>query len=197
MIIDVHLNNYDDNFIDNIEEIMEETNVQMFVLHPKDANALQEVQELTDEHHNIFYTVPVDLVDKTDEKCVAVYVSTAEELKSAKGRVIMIEEANLDETLYKALHKYKGIILNATKSYDNLKNFFVSISPSSVDQFDNDILNKLSMKKLVLQSNYPIHEFDDVYTSVQKISNSMFRSEQSIMLEASKNTLQLFGFKIM
>ncbi|QOP41023.1 hypothetical protein [Sulfurimonas marina] len=197
MIIDVHLKNYDDNFIDNIEEIMEETNVQMFVLHPKDADALKEVQELTDEHHNIFYTVPVELADNTDKKCVAVYISTIQELESVKKDVVMIEEDNLDETLYKALYKHKGIILNATKSYDHLKNFFVSISPSSVDQFDNDVLNKLSMKKLVLQSNYPAHDFDDLFTTVEKISNSMFRSEQSIMLEASKNTLQLFGFKIM
>ncbi|MDH4944494.1 hypothetical protein [Sulfurimonas sp. C5] len=193
MTVDVCVSNYDDAFINGIEDIIEDTLVQMFVLHPKDLNELEEVQELSDEHNNIFYALPLELLDKACNKCVGVYISTIEELEGLEERVLMIEESNLNEEFYKALDNHKGIILNATKGHEELENFFVSISPGSVDLFDNDELNKLSMKKIVLQSGYPKHEFDDVYTCVEKISHAMFRSEQSITLEATKNTLQLFS----
>lgn len=193
MTVDVYVSDYDDTFIDDIEEIIEETGIQMFVLHPKNSKALEEIQKLSKEHNNIFYALPTELIDKADAKCVGVNISTVEELESIEDRVIMIEESNLDKALYKALDKHKGIILNATKEHNDLENFFLSISPSSIDSFDKDELNKLSMKKIVLQSNYPEHDFDEVYTCVEKISNAMFRSEQSITLEATKNTLQLFS----
>ncbi|WP_428739004.1 hypothetical protein [Sulfurimonas sp.] len=193
MTVDVHVSAYDDAFIDNIEDIMEETIVQMFVLHPKSIDSLEEVQELSNEHNNIFYTVPTELLENSCNKCVGVVISSAKELEQIEDRVVMIEEAHLDETFYEALGAHKGIILNATKSHEDLENFFVSISPSSIDLFDKDELNKLSMQKIALQSNYPKHEFDEVYTTVEKISHAMFRSEQSITLEATKNTLQLFS----
>jgi hypothetical protein len=192
MTIDVHISEYDDAFIDNIEDIVEDTIVGMFVLHPKDLNSLEKIQELSEEYHNIFYAVPSELLNKTCEKCVGVVVSKTHELESLDQHVVMIEETNLDETFSKALQKHKGIVLNATKSHETLENFFVSISPNSVDLFDKDELKKLSMKRIALQSNYPKYEFDDVYTTVEKISHVMFRSEQSITLEATKNTLQLF-----
>ncbi|MEJ2414085.1 MAG: hypothetical protein P8Y22_02235 [Sulfurimonas sp.] len=193
MTVDLHVSAYDDAFIDNIEDIMEDTIVQMFVLHPKSLDSLQEVQELSNEHNNIFYTLPTGLLENSCNKCVGTVISSAKELEYIEDHVVMIEEENLDETLYKALIDHKGIILNATKSHETLENFFVSISPSSVDLFDKNELNKLPMKRIALQSNYPKHEFDDVYTTVEKISHAMFRSEQSITLEATKNTLQLFG----
>lgn len=135
MTIDVHINEYDDVFIDNIEDIVEDTIVGMFVLHPKDLNSLQEVQELSNEYHNIFYAVPSELLDKTCEKCIAVVVSKAEELETIDDRVVMIEELNLDETLCRALSPHKGIILNATKSHDNLKNFFCKYQPEQCRSF--------------------------------------------------------------
>lgn len=193
MTVDVCVNNYDEAFIEGIEDIVEDTIVQMFVLHPKDEKELKEVQELSYEHNNVFYALPLEFLDKACNKCIGVYISNIEDLKGLEDHVIMIEENKLNEPFYKALENHKGIILNATKGHEDLENFFVSISPGSVDLFDNDELNKLSMKKIVLQSSYPTYEFDDVYTCVEKISHAMFRSEQSISLEATKNTLQLFS----
>lgn len=192
MTVDVQVNDYDDEFIDNIEDIVEETLVGMFILHPKDESSLQDVQSLSMQHPNIYYAIPSTLLEKKCEKCVAVVISKEEELQNVNNDVIMVEEKIVDESMSNALQNHKGIILNATKNHDDLENFFVSISPGTVDIYDKDQLNKLSMKKLALQSGYPQHQFDDVYTCVEKISHAMFRSEQSITLEATKNTLQLF-----
>lgn len=192
MTVDVQVNDYDDEFIDNIEDIVEETLVGMFILHPKDESSLQDVQSLSMQHPNIYYAIPSTLLEKKCEKCVAVVISKEEELQNVNNDVIMVEEKIVDESMSNALQNHKGIILNATKNHDDLENFFVSISPGSVDIYDKDQLNKLSMKKLALQSGYPQYQFDDVYTCVEKISHAMFRSEQSITLEATKNTLQLF-----
>jgi hypothetical protein len=195
MIIDVNVSEYDKDFIDNIEDIIEDTMVQMFVLHPKDENSLQEVQELSNEHNFVFYTIPTKLIDKADAKCVGVCVKNTQELESVEDHVVMIDEADLDGVMCKALNIHKGIILNATRTHDELKNFFVSVGPGSVEKFDSDALKNLPLGKIVLQSNYPKNDFNDIYTSAELISAATFRSEMSIAAEATKNAMKLFALR--
>ena len=44
MTIDVNLCNADEAFLADIEEIMEDTMVQMFILHPKTISEIEEAQ---------------------------------------------------------------------------------------------------------------------------------------------------------
>jgi len=195
MIVDVNVSECDDAFLKNIEEIIEDTMVQMFVLHPKDEQSLKKVQKLTEDHKFIFYTVPTKLIDKADQKCVGVSISSYIELENMQDYVIMVDEANLDNEMKRVLMIHKGIILNATKPHDELKNFYISIGPGNVDNFDRKALKNLPMDKIVLQSNYPKHEFDDIYTSTEVISAITFRSEMSIAAEATKNAMKLFALR--
>jgi hypothetical protein len=150
---------------------------------------------LSDEHNFIFYTVPTNLIDQADQKCVGVSISSAKELEDMEDHVIMVDEANLDSDMKKVLKIHKGIILNATKPHDDLKNFFVGIGPGTVDDFDKTALKNLEMDKIVLQSNYPKHGFDDIYTSTEVVSAVTFRSEMSIAAEATKNAMKLFALR--
>lgn len=195
MIIDVNVSECDETFVEELEEIIEDTMVQMFVLHPKDEDSLQNIQELANEHNTIFYTTPAKLSDQADSNCVGVCISSPDELESAEDRVVFVDESKLNDTLYEALKKHKGIILNATKSHDDLENFFVSIGPGNVEEFEQDTLKNIPMEKMVLQSNYPKHGFNDIYTSMETISEATLRAEMSIAAEATKNTMKLFAMR--
>ncbi|WP_373070351.1 hypothetical protein [Sulfurimonas sp.] len=195
MIIDVNVSECDESFVEDLEDIIEDTMVQMFVLHPKDVDSLENVQELANEHNTIFYTTPADLSDQADTNCVGICISKTDDLASIDDRVVFVDEAKLDDTLYNELKNHKGIILNATKSHDELENFFVSIGPGCVEEFDKDILKNIPMEKMVLQSNYPKHGFNDIYTSMETISEATLRAEMSIAAEATKNTMKLFAMR--
>jgi len=195
MTVDVYVSDFDDAFIEDIDEIIEDTMVQMFILHPKDQENLDAVQDLAKKHNSIFYAVPASLLEQADANCVAVSISTAAELSGLEDRVIMVDEQVLDTNLEEALKDYRGIVLNATKTHDSLENFFLSIGPNTIEAFNKEELNKLSMDKLVLQSYYPQHHFDTILPTVKKISDVMFRPDQSIVARATKNSLELFGFK--
>ncbi len=194
MIVDVHVDECDEDFIENIEDIIEDTMVQMFVLHPKDEQALKDVQKLADEHTTVFYSAPVKLIDNADTNCVGICIENADDINKVGERVVIIKESNLDDDMYKALESHKGIILNATKAHNTLENFLLSIGPGSVEAFETGVLKNLSMDRIVLQSNYPKYDFNDIYSACEVISEATFRSEQSIAAEATKNTMQLFGW---
>lgn len=195
MIIDVYASDYDDSFIDNIEEIIEDTMVQMFILHPKSREKLENVQKLSKRYDAIFYAIPYEFFDKADKNCIGVCITKTKELDTIGDFVVMVDESSLDNTLQKALDSHKGIILNASKNYENLKHFFVSIGSDTVEAFDSKLLKNLSMEKIVLQSNYPKQSFDTIEIGVKKISDIIFRSEQSIIAQATKNAIGLFNLK--
>lgn len=76
-----------------------------------------------------------------------------------------------------------------------LEDFYVAIGPGNVKTFDADKLAKLPMQKLVLQSSYPDFGFGEIFETSKAISDLMLRPDQSIIAEATKNSLILFGFK--
>ena len=112
-------------------------------------------------------------------------------------KAIYIDAEILDSELQSRLIEggYKGIILNANTLYDGLSDFFVAIGPSNIDSFDIAVLANASMDKIVLQSAYPEHAFEDIFTSVKQISSALFRPEESIIARATLHTLTLFGLK--
>ncbi|MGE4473274.1 MAG: hypothetical protein AB7D20_10790, partial [Sulfuricurvum sp.] len=85
--------------------------------------------------------------------------------------------------------------LNATSANNALENFYVSLGAGTIGSFDTETLSALSMDRIVLQSNYPDHGFDEIFSTVKVISDAMFRPEQSIIARATKSSLELFGFR--
>ncbi len=193
MTVDVNLKKIDDYFIEEIDEIMEDTMVQLFVTHPQSEDEIARVQEHANDLDALFYTVPLKLRNLADANCVGYSVTCNDNLDAESDKPLFIDEAEL--TCKEKLQKHRGIILNATQPHDDLEHFFISIGPATIDVFDNDALNQLSMDTLVLQSDYPAHGFEMMFQTAKKISDAMFRPEQSIIARATKSTLVLLGFK--
>ena len=199
MTIDVNVKKSDDAFLDDIDEIIEDTMVQMFFLQPDDAAALEKAKEEADEYTALFYVIPAELLEEADGNCVGCRLRSARELETVLplGKPLYIDEADLDAAFETALiaHGASGIILNATRSHDNLEHFYIAVGPSNIAAFDPETLARLSMDKIVLQSGYPDHGFDAIFSAVKTLSDAMFRPEQSIIARATKHTLELSGFK--
>ncbi|MEA1919681.1 MAG: hypothetical protein U9N52_07570 [Campylobacterota bacterium] len=196
MTVDVNVTKIDEAMLEDIDEIMEDTMIQMFITHPKTAEAIEEIQEIAEEYTSIFYSVPVALAEMADANCVAYSLTCKEEFTKC-DKPLFVDEADLNEALISTLtiKECQGIIINATKPHDELSNFFISIGPDTIESFDATLLNKVSMNQLVLQSHYPNHGFETIFETVKKISDAMYRPDQSIIAEATKNTLVLLGFK--
>jgi len=197
MTIDVFVKEINDLFIDDIDEIKEDTMVEIFIIHPRFKETLQEAQEACSKMNGLFYCAPLSLKDLCDEKCLAYYVDDSRLLDTSIDKPVYIDAAVLDEELQKRLieGEYKGIILNANTLYNELSEFFVAIGPSNVNAFDIAVLANASMDKIVLQSAYPEHAFEDIFASVKHISSALFRPEESIIARATLHTLKLFGLK--
>ena len=197
MTVDVNVRYADAAFLEDIDEIMEDTMVQMFILQPRDPAALEAAKMQANEHTALFYSAPLTLSDKTDDNCVGFFVDDIDALPSAAGKPLFVDASQLDATMIKALGEggHRGIVLNARTVHDELENFYLAIGPGNVEAFDTGKLAKLPMQKLVLQSSYPDFGFGEIFETSKAISDLMFRPDQSIIAEATKNSLLLFGFK--
>lgn len=196
MTIDVNLCRADETFLADIEEIMEDTMVQMFILHPKTISEIEEAQEITGEYESIFYSVPLALQDNAGSKCVAYSITgEADGMLLPSDKPIVIDAELLNDAMITKLSGSRGIILNPTQEYTALEGFYLAMGIGNVGAFETEVLAQMSMDKIVLQSTYPNHGFDEIMECVKVISNAMFRPEQSIIARATKSSLELFGFR--
>lgn len=199
MTIDVNVHRLDDDFLDEIEDIMEETMVQMFILHPHDSDALAEAKTHAASHNAIFYSVPAELLDEADENCIGCSLRqpSASDVLPLPKHPLFVEEQLIDDVLRSQLIQSgsHGIILNATRPHEDLARFHLAIGPGSIEKFDREELGGLSMDRILLHSGYPDFGFEQIYETAKRISDIMFRPEQSIIARATKSSLELFGFR--
>jgi len=197
MTVDVYVQSIDEAFLDDIDEIIEDTMVEMFIIHPRLKHEIEEVKEHAKEFNSIFYCAPLSLKDTCDERCVAYYVDDYSLLDTDISLPLFVDADTLESANKQQLIKggFKGIILNASTLYEEMENFFVAIGPSNISAFDMAVLANASMDTFVLQSAYPQNDFDSIFESVKQISGAMFRPEQSIISRATLHSLTLFGFK--
>lgn len=199
MTIDANVRYTDEAFLEDIDEIIEDTMIQMFFLQPEDSEALEKAKAEAKAYSALFYTVPAAFKEHADENCIGYRVATVEELESIGGaeKPLFINESDLDDVLlsYLKASEFRGVILNARQPHESLERFFVSIGPDTVGSFDTEQLSAMPMDRLMLQSGYPDYDFEAITSTVKVISDAMFRPEQSIIARATKNALTLTGFK--
>jgi len=198
MTVDVNVRAADEAFLDEIDDIMEETMVQMFVLQPRDSDELETAKEQADLYTSIFYCAPVTCYDEIDDNCVGFFADNMHALKAvqASKKPIFVEESQLDDAMVSALGEggYHGVILNATAAHDDLEKFYLAVGPGNVGKFDPECLAKVPMERLLMQSGYPDYGFEEIFETSKAISDVMFRPDPSIIAAATKSALSLLGF---
>ncbi len=198
MTVDVNVRAVDEQFLEEIDEIMEETMVQMFILQPRDYDELETAKEQADEYTSIFYCAPLTSYDEIDNNCVGFYVDNIHALEAVRpsNKPLFVDESQLDDKMVAALLEgnFHGVILNATTAHDALDKFYLAVGPGNVGKFDPDVLAKVPMEKLVMQSGYPEYGFEEIFETSKAISDVMFRPDPSILAASTKSALSLLGF---
>lgn len=197
MTIDVNVKQLDNTFLEDIDEIMEDTMVQIFIVHPSTQEEIETVKNEAMQHNSIFYTVPYTLRETASQKCIGYKLDANDlvDIELLKDKVIFIDEADLTPELRTKMQdrSMKGIILNPTSEHQELEHFLLSLGPNTLNHFDAQLLSNLPMDRLVLQSGYPDNDFESLDETAKKISDIMFRPEHSIIARATKSSLELFG----
>jgi hypothetical protein len=197
MILDMNikLDGIDEEFLDELDELIEDTRVEYFIINPNTSNELEKAKTICQEYERFKYTIPIQLLHISDKNCVAVQISNPSELSLVENMPIVIHSDNLDLKFVDTLntHNIKGVILDAKEEDNNLFNFAFSISHKSLENWTKEGLTNTDYNKLALQSDYPEYSYDDLLeVHLKKMSDMTFRAEQTIAAGGTRTVLKTF-----
>lgn len=199
MILDMNINldGIDEEFLDDFEELIEDTRVEYFIINPETKEQLEKTQELCKEYERFKYTLPIQFIETKDGNCVALKVSSLDELqKLDKKTPIVIDSSKLNNELIDTLNNeaFEGVILDAKESDTKVENFAYSISHSSLKEWSKQGITDTDFNRIALQSDYPKNSYDDLLDVLLKdISDLTFRAEQTIAAGGTRTVLRTFG----
>lgn len=198
MILDMNigLGGIDDEFLEDLDELIEDTRVEYFVINPKNKEELNKTQMICERNQRFKYTLPIEYFDFKDKNCVALLISHIDELKLVEQLPVVIDSQYLDKKFIDILNSTltKGIILNAKESDNKLENFVYAVSYDSINKWTNKGMMNTDYNKLGLQSNYPNYSYDEFVDGLLKdMSDMTFRAEQTIAAGGTRTILKTFG----
>lgn len=202
MIVDfcIDMSILEDDFFEELDEIMEDTMINIFVLHPKTLQELEKAKAFSAKYNSLFYALPLELLDAyRDENCKAVYLNDTPLSLSELDTIdlaVCISAKLMDEGFTKivAATKAKGVILDANKNY-HIPHFFEGMTLNKLSNFPKKKLEDINMKHIVLHSNYPYQTFESIDETAKLISDAIFRPDESIKNCATVNSLNLLKIR--
>jgi len=188
-----------EDFLEELEDLIEDYMVNFFLLNPHDAASLERARSLSEKVQPFYYTVPLGLEGAENEKCVGIYVNrkiTPETIRKIEPPLV-VDGAIMDKEMAAWLNESPkgGVVLDAPLDIVLPDRFCYGISPRSTDQNPPTLLEGLRMERMMLQSNFPENSYDAVYQAVRRVSDTLFRPEQSIIAHATQNALHCFGLR--
>lgn len=198
MIFDMNLKleGINEEFLEELDEIIEEFRVEYFMINPTTQVDLIKTQLLCKEYNRFYYSLPIAFKELKDENALALQISSIDQLKSVDDMPLIIESSDLNDDFIEALNAtdIKGVILNAKQNDSRLTNFAYSISQSSMQEWEQVFIGKLDYAKLAVQSDYPSQEYDAFIDNFFKeLSDLTFRAEQTIAAGGTRTLLKMFG----
>ena len=199
MVLDmnIELSGIDEEFLENLAELIEDTRVEYFIINPRNKEDLEKSQELCAEIERFKYTLPIEFKKQEDKNCVAIRITKAQELALVENKPLVKDSKDLTDEFIELLNKsgIKGVILDAKESDNRLENFAYSISFDSLNNWTKKGITDTDYNKIALQSDYPKHSYDELFDVLLKnISDLTFRAEQTIAAGGTRTILKTFGF---
>ncbi|XOB61229.1 hypothetical protein ACMC56_11505 [Campylobacterota bacterium DY0563] len=198
MILDMNIkfNGIDDEFLEELDELIEETRVEYFIINPNTKEELEKTIQLCKDINSFKYSLPFEFLDKKDKNCIAIKVSKISELDLVENQALVIESNSLDDNFINSINSknLKGVVLDAKESDNRLEHFAYSVSHNSLKQWSKKGITDTDFNKLALQSDYPMFNYDELLDGLLKdISDLTFRAEQSIASGGTRTVLKTFG----
>lgn len=198
MVLDMNINldGIDEDFLDDLEELIEDTRVEYFIINPRSKEELEKTQEICSNYERFKYTLPVELIDSKDKSCVALRISDMSQLELVSDIPLVIESDNLNDEFIELLNSkdIKGVVLDAKESDNRLINFTYSVSHDSLKKWTKKGITDTDYNRISLQSDYPKFTYDELFDVLLKdISDLTFRAEQTIAAGGTRTVLKTFG----
>lgn len=194
--MNIKLEGIDDEFLEELEELIEDTRVEYFIINPQTKDELDRTLDICSEYERFKYTLPASFKDNKDENCVALRISEASHLDLAGDIPVVVDSTSLDDEFVSLLNEkgINGVVLDAKESDNRLDNFAYSISHDSLKNWTKKGITDTDYNKIALQSDYPKHSYDDLLDILLKdISDLTFRAEQTIAAGGTRTLLRTFG----
>ncbi len=193
--LNIKIEGINDEFMEELDEFIEDTRIEYFLINPKTKEELKKVQDISNECQRFKYSIPIEFIDEKDDNCVAIKITQIADLNLVQDLPLVIESDSLTGDFIDILNEkgIKGVILNAKESDNKLVNFVYSISHDSVKNWTNKGMMDTDYNKLALQSDYPQYEYDELFDLLKQMSDMTFRAEQSIVSGSTRVLLKSFS----
>ena len=197
MVLDmnIELEGIDEEFLEELEELIEDTRVEYFIINPTTQEEVKKTQNICKDYERFKYTLPIEFKEQKDENCIALKITQTSELNLIDEMPLVIHSNSLDDSFIDILNdkNIKGVILDAKESDNRLINFAYSISHESLKNWTKKGLTDTDYNKLALQSDYPKYSYDDLFDLLLKeMSDLTFRAEQTIAAGGTRTVLRTF-----
>lgn len=197
MVLDMNikLEGIDEEFLEDLDELIEDTRVEYFIINPKTKDELEKTKKICEDCERFKYVLPIEFKENIDSNCVAINISDVSQLALSDPFPLVIESACLSDSFIEELNKNgkKGVILDAKELDTKLENFAFSLSQDSIKHWTQKGIMDFDYNKLALQSDYPNQSYDDFLdVMLKEISDLTFRAEQTIAAGGTRTVLKTF-----
>lgn len=198
MILDMNLqlDGIDEAFLEDLEDLIEDTRVEYFIINPNTQEELEKTKILCSDYERFKYSLPIEFKDMKDDNCIAYRIKKPDDMGLTDSFPLIIDSQDLSDEMINILNNtdHKGVILNAKESDNKLENFAFAISHSSLSHWSQEGITDMDYNKIALQSDYPEHSYDDLMGGLLKdISDLTFRAEQTLAAGGTRTALKTFG----
>ena len=196
MILDMNINlaGIDEEFLDELDDFIEDTRVEYFIVNPRTKEEVQKSLEIASKYQRFKYILPLEFLNDIDKNCVAIRINNVQQIDEVSGFSLVIDSKDLNVEFIELLNKksLKGVILDAVESDNRLENFAFSISHQSLKNWTKKGITDTDYNKLALQSDYPKYSYDELFDMLKEMSDLTFRAEQSIATGGTRTVLKTF-----
>lgn len=196
MILDMNINlvGIDEEFLDELDDFIEDTRVEYFIVNPRTKEEVQKSLEIASKYQRFKYILPLEFLNDIDKNCVAIRINNVQQIDEVSGFSLVIDSKDLNDEFIELLNKksLKGVILDAVESDNRLENFAFSISHQSLKNWTKKGITDTDYNKLALQSDYPKYSYDELFDMLKEMSDLTFRAEQSIATGGTRTVLKTF-----
>jgi len=196
MILDMNINlaGIDEEFLDELDDFIEDTRVEYFIVNPRTKEEVQKSLEIASKYQRFKYILPLEFLNDIDKNCVAIRINNVQQIDEVSGFSLVIDSKDLNDEFIDLLNKksLKGVILDAVESDNRLENFAFSISHQSLKNWTKKGITDTDYNKLALQSDYPKYSYDELFDMLKEMSDLTFRAEQSIATGGTRTVLKTF-----
>ncbi len=99
MILDMNINlaGIDENFLNELDDFIEDTRVEYFIINPRCKEEVIKTLEITSKYQRFKYTLPLQFLDDIDKNCVAIRINDTQQIDEVSGFSLVIDSKDLND----------------------------------------------------------------------------------------------------